>query len=318
MKKAIKTNKQLEIRRLPYTRMLKAEMAEYAVQVIDIVQKHTTDTALFNPLFVALLAKEPQIELLSLNYGVDTHRLKLENIKRVMMLTISAFKLKVRMISKSNPLLDLHVIQNAIDSYLRYFNRCRNDKELNHKIGGFLELMDANTEFAAAVNKFDLLDAINEIKKVNEQYNKVLIERVHLLAKRPKFSSQGIIKKVFIAIDNLFKGIEVAQLISNTTGADESFEGNYTQLINKLRELSDLYYKSYSIRKANNKRKLQENQLDEDELELKKMVHFAETSVEVETATQEDEKSVGISSNDGEISEDMCDSEFEITSSTEE
>ena len=333
MKRTTKTKQKIEIRRLPYTRMLKSEMADYADRVIDIVQKHTSESSLFNPLFETLLAKESEIEMLRLSYGVDTERLKLENIKSVMMLTISSFKLKVRRVSKFNPTLDMHVIENAIDSYLRYFNRCRNDKELNQKIAGFLDLMNANKEFATAINKFNLIDYINEIKEVHHQYNEVLFKRVHLLAKRPKFSTQDIIKDVFDAIDNLFKAIEVAQLISNSSGDAEGSGADYTQLINKLRQLSDMYYKSYSIRKANNRRKRQEQQMDDADLELdlKESDNGSESSIEVEIPQQEvkeeEEEVVEVSNNGNEISddihsnllqEDICESEFDVASSAEE
>lgn len=275
MNKKVHTSQTLKIRRLPYTRMLKSEMAEYASRVIKIVQKHEPASALFNPLFEALCAKKPEIKLLALNYGVDTERLKLQQIKEIMMLTISSLKLNVKRVQFSSE-LDLHVVQNAIDAHLRYFNRCRNDKEVNHKIRGFLNLMQSDKEFVMAIDKFGLRENIREIEEIYAHYNNVLANRVKRLAKRPKFSTQEVIKELHVAIDNLFKGIEVAQLIYNTSGVEDNSAVDYTPLINKLRQLSDMFYKSYAIRKANNRRKLEKGDEADMEQHVEELVSDAE------------------------------------------
>ena len=187
--------------------MLKTEMADYADSIISIVENYNPKSVIINPLFELLLAKKPIIEVLRLEYGVDTQRLKLSNLKRLLMLTITAFKIQVRMLSISELEFDMHCVENAINSHLCYLNRCRNDKELNQKIAGFLDLMDSNDEFAASVKEFDLMDHINEIKRVHDLFNEVSKQRVKLLAKRPKISTKEIIKELFDVIDNLFKGI---------------------------------------------------------------------------------------------------------------
>ena len=290
--------------------MLKSEMAEYASRVIKIVQKHEPASALFNPLFEALCAKKPEIKLLALNYGVDTERLKLQQIKEIMMLTISSLKLNVKRVQFSSE-LDLHVVQNAIDAHLRYFNRCRNDKEVNHKIRGFLNLMQSDKEFVAAIDKFGLRENIREIEEIYAHYNKVLANRVKRLAKRPKFSTQEVIKELHVAIDNLFKGIEVAQLIYNTSGVEDNSTVDYTPLINKLRQLSDMFYKSYAIRKAKNRRNLEKGDEADMEQHVEELVSDAkaetpdtpdtsdtlDTSKTPDASTQNKDKPAEISSN---------------------
>ena len=278
------TNGKLEIRRLPYTRMLKSEMSDYADKIISTVERHNPDSAIINPLFGALLAKEPEIAMLRLSYGVDLERLKAQELKGVLMLTISAFKLNVKIIGKSNKEFDIHVVENAIDSYLRYFNRCRNDKQLNQKIAGFLDLMNSNKMFAAAVHELNLMADIKKIKEAYDLFNEVLNIRVNNLSKRPKISTKNIIKELFYTIDNLFKGIELAQVINTITATEGANKADFTPLINELRQLSDMYYKSFSIRKANNKRKLEKKQVEDTNLDETFVI--LENSAEEETSTQ--------------------------------
>ena len=253
------TPKNMVIRRLPYTRMLKSEMANYAENIMSIVESHHPDSAIINPLSEVLLAKKPKIEKLRLSYGVDVERLKIDKLKRQMMLTISIFKLNVKMLSSSNEELDMHVLQNAINKHLCYLNRCRNDKELNQKIAGFLDLMDSNTKLVAVLDEFDLLDDANKIKSAHNLLNDAVNKRVNKLSKRPNISTKQIIKDLFDAIDNLFKGLEVAQVINSITVT----EADFAPLISELSQLSDMYYNSFSIRKANNKRKLEKEQQDD-------------------------------------------------------
>lgn len=297
MEKTSNANGKLEIRRLPYTRMLKSEMSDYADKIISIVERHNPDSVIINPLFGALVAKEPAIAMLRLKYGVDTERLKADRLKGLMMLTISAFKLNVKIISRSNQAFDMHVVENAIDSYLRYFNKCRNDKQLNQKIVGFLDLMQSNEMFATAVYELNLMADITKIKEAHDLFNEVLNKRVGKLAKRPKTSTKNIIKELFYTIDNLFKGVELAQVINSITATEEANQADFTPLIKELRQLSDMYYKSFSIRKANNKRKFEKKQVEDTD--LNESTDSSENSAE-ENTSSEDETTTLSSDNNSE------------------
>ena len=155
------TNFNLKIKRLPYSRLLKLEIADYVEKANAIVETHDLESELINPLFEQLSVKESDIKLLRLSYGVDAERLKVSKLKVKMMLIISAFKLKVRLLSKSIPELDIHVIQNAINSHLRYLDKCKNDKELTQKIAGFFDLATTNTELQTVLSGFELTSEVD-------------------------------------------------------------------------------------------------------------------------------------------------------------
>ena len=270
-----------EIRRLPSSRMLKSEVAEYADRTISIVRAYGPESLLVNPVFNLLLAKEPEIEILRLSYGVDTERLRTNKLKAEMMLAISAFKLNVRRLNRSNLELDLHVIQNAINSHLRYLNRCRNDKELNQKVTGFLEVAKTNERFAEALDEFDLTVDYLDLQTAHEAFNEASRKRVKLLSERPNISTQAIVKSVIGAIDNLLKTIEVAHLINTVSETETDIEPDtledFSPLINELEQLSNMFYRSISIRDANNKRKANMDKTED-----------SDSTDEPETSTEED------------------------------
>jgi len=248
-----------EINRIPFSRMLKSEMADFVEKTIDIVESHDLESALITPVYQQLRGKETDIKLLRLSYGIDTERLRVNKSKSKLMLVISAFKLKVRLLSKSNPELEMHPIQNAINKHLRHLKKCKNDKQLSQKIAGFFDLVNDNQEISTALDDFNLIGEIDAMKATFSQVERASKKRVSLLSQRPLVSTQVIVKGMSLAIENLFKGIEVANLIGTTTGGEPA-EGqiDYVPLMDELNQLSEMYNRSISIRIANNKRKAQE------------------------------------------------------------
>lgn len=165
------------------------------------------------------------------------------------MLVISAFKIQVRLLSKSEPELDIHQIQNAINKHLRYLNKCRNDKELFQKIAGFFDLLDSDEEFETSLSSFNLTSEVNEIRNVFSQVEEVSRKRVTLLSQRPVVSTKELVKGMSKAVDNLFQSIEVANILSVVGGTPEDGEQiELAPLIDELNQLSEMYSLSMSIR----------------------------------------------------------------------
>jgi len=252
------TNFSLGIKRVPFSRMLKSEMADFVEKTIGIVEIHDLESELIAPMYELLKAKESDIKLLRLSYGIDTMRLRVNKLKGEMMLVISTFKLKVRLLSKSNPELDMHVIQNAINKHLRYLDKCRNDKELSQKIAGFFDMFATNGELQTAMEELNLTAEVDNMQAIYNQVKAVGQKRVQLLSLRPNVSTKAIVKGMAVAIDNLFRGIEVANMLSTITvldGEEPVDTIDFVPLIDELDQLSEMYSRSISIRNANNKRK---------------------------------------------------------------
>ena len=275
------SNLSLGIKRLPYSRMLKSEMADFVEKTIGIFEAHDPESVMVNPMFNLLLAKTSDIKLLRLSFGIDTERLRENKLKAEMMLQISAFKLKVRMLTRSNLALDLHVIQNAINSHLRLLNKCRNDKELSQKIAGFHDMMLNNLDLQAAITEFDLNAEVQNIVVAYSNLIEASQKRVRLLSKRPIIDTKQITKGMAIAIDNLFKAIEVAALVS--TVDEDGLEVDVTQVMDEMNQLSEMYYKSITIRDANNKRKALE-----EEMRMQGKVYVHDWTDESEASTDEE------------------------------
>lgn len=85
----------LKIKRLPYSRLLKAEAADYSDRVIAILEEHKPKSIFINQLFSLLLKKKGDIDLLRLKYGVDIERLNEKKQKKLCCLQLVCLSLKL-------------------------------------------------------------------------------------------------------------------------------------------------------------------------------------------------------------------------------
>ena len=246
----------LKIRRLPYSRLLKAETADYSERVISIIEEHKPTSPFINQLFGLLLKKRGDINLLRLNYGVDTERLKVKKQKEKMLLIISMFKLKAKMLDDAIEESHLQVLTNAIKTHLCYLHKCKNDKVLNQKIAGFFDMVAKSELLAAVIDKHGLIDEFDQVYNAHKKFNSIVKRRIELLSKRPKVSSRAISKDLLSRIDHLFQGVELAYIVSLEDDVDAATDSHeeLALLIKTLNQLSEMYYKSAKLREQNNQR----------------------------------------------------------------
>ena len=246
----------LKIRRLPYSRLLKAETADYSERVISIIEEHKPKSPFINQLFGLLLKKRGDINLLRLNYGVDTERLKVKKQKEKMLLIISMFKLKAKMLDDAIEESHLQVLTNAIKTHLCYLHKCKNDKVLNQKIAGFFDMVAKSELLAAVIDKHGLIDEFDQVYNAHKKFNSIVKRRIELLSKRHKVSSRAISKDLLSRIDHLFQGVELAYIVSLEDDVDAATDCHeeLALLIKTLNQLSEMYYKSAKLREQNNRR----------------------------------------------------------------
>ena len=246
----------LEIARIPFSSILKAEAAQLAKKTIGIVQNHDPETLLLESILGQLTALGPQIDIMSINYGVDPAIEKIENLKSKLMLTISKLKIEVKLLAKDGTDDELKTISNLVDSNLRKLYEARNEKVLTEKVNGFLTALENDEKFAEAIENKNLMSFIDGIKLVLREYKIALANRVTSLAERPKYDTELIVANVAKALDNVLKTIEVFHMTKP--------ELDYTALIEELNQLARMYRRSINIRLANNRRKLERKKAEED------------------------------------------------------
>ena len=207
-------NGNLGINRVPVSKMLKSEVAEYARKVINITDKHYVEESAINPLLQQLKATEPQIEILGIRYGIDPMREVIDNLMSELMLTVTDLKLKARIRGKRKEDKDLKIVNSNIDSYFGKLRKSKNDKEIHQKITGFVKAIDNDEGLAEALSNHNMINEVASIKLAKADVDEAWDKRVKLLSERPKIKTKEIVDTVYTAIVNLFKTIEVAHLMN--------------------------------------------------------------------------------------------------------
>lgn len=248
----------LELQRVNYARLRKGEVAEYANRALTVVDKHDPELLLFKPVYDLLTAKQTEIDILGLRYGIDPLRFEFDKKKSKLHLTISTLKLKVRLLSKSSNDADLVLITSHIDSYLRYLHNY-NEKEISQRVKGFTNKVKADQPLKEALLNHELMENIEQIELAHTDMQSVINKRVELLSERPDIPTPFLIASVAKSIDDLFKGIEVAHL-TNT-------ELDYEPLVNELNKLTDMFKLTLNLRDAYNKRKAKGEEGDEPDMD---------------------------------------------------
>ena len=242
------TNRSLEIVRVPVSRMLKAEVAEYASKAMAIVENHVAKESVVHPLLEQLKATRPQIEILGIRYGIDPLREVIENHKTTMLSAIGRLREEINWLSKiKKDDKGLRLVSQRFDSYFFKLRKSKNDKEIHQKISGFVNEIDESEELAEALQTHELITHVNSIRIIKTDLDAAWSKRVRLLSQRPKIKTREIVYGVNAAIADLFKAIEVAHLINP--------EENNTALVLELSQLSDMFNTSISRRQKTNQRK---------------------------------------------------------------
>lgn len=246
----ISLKQKMEIKNLPFSKLLKLELPALAISVIGIVEKHDPEVLQIKEVFDLLVAEEPQIKKLKARYGVHPLTLKLKPLRDQLMLYVSALRFQLKVAGRvSTPSTLGHVValNLAVDAHLGDLKRSRNEEVVHQKIDEFLDVVRTTEELSEAVSSIGIVNLIDSLKATQSSVRRLLNERLALISQRPKEKSNEIAQPVISALKDLYKQIEVAQL--------KHTELDYKPLFDELNDLSNKYRNLMNIREAHNKKK---------------------------------------------------------------
>ena len=249
----------MEIKKIPFSRLLKLELPSVAKLVMEIVEKHDPEELHIKEVFDLLVEEEPQIKALNALYGVHPLTLKLKPEREKLKLYISALRLQLKVASKmSTPGIQQSAVitQLAFDAHLGGIRLSKNEKIIHEKIGEFLDEVNRNAELQGAIEDLGLTPLTDNLQSTQTIVRELLAERLSLKSLRPKDKTKELAYSLETALKNLFKQIEVAQLKNKLV--------SYKPIIDELNDTINVFRNLVNIREANNKRKAEEKKAMED------------------------------------------------------
>ena len=277
---------QNNITRFGFSRLMNEDFKSLASRVIKIVEGHNPETLKIQEIYDLLVELEPQIESIQLRelahpISGDLMELRRQRVAFAQgiineMKTIENGKIegKVEYVNVAKPLVLQH-LQGA--SNMR-------DKKIYNNIVNFVRHCTLNPELSEAFINMELSAYLSSLQSVNITIEELSLKRGKSFSKRPKNPTPGIIAQTKIAIENLFKQIEIAQLINQ--------ELDYKPLIDELNnEIADMKAK-LKARASYNKKKAEEalNNKNTEVVEKQDEVIVEPASEEPSTSTQSTER----------------------------
>lgn len=294
--------KKMEIKNVPFSRLLRQELPELANEVLGIVEQYNPEALQIEEVYNLLQAQQPQIDNLKGRHGASPITEQLKPMRAELMVHVSAIKLQFRLAkllrteSTNKPLT---MVKAAIDLNLNNLRKSKNESILNRKITQFLNEIKVNFELSTALQTLGFDEHITSLQIAHINIRDLLSERQKAISERPREKSDTIANLVVEAIKDLFKQIEVAQL--------KYPDLDYTSLFDELNAMVTNYRNKISIREANAKRKTAQKK--ENQTDGENVMQMRTTALKVIEATQPTVPTTMVATTNGALAKDVVNSD---------
>lgn len=279
-----KSLKKMVLKRVPYSKLLKNELPSLAKDVIRVVERHNPEELLIKDVCDLLVAETPQIVLLSNRHGVHPLSLKLIPMREKLMLSVSAIKFQLRVVSSDKDpdvQKDATVVRLALNRNLyRLQTSSKNETSVNDRIDHFLYEVENDAELSGALRSLGLMTHIENLELAHADVQNTLSMRTKSISERSKETSKEIGDFVIFALKNVFKQVELAKV--------KNKEIDYQPLFNELNDTVIKYRIGVKVREANNKRKAEERKA----IEMGEAIDVGDSTESIETPDVENREMI--------------------------
>lgn len=229
-------------------RLLKLEVPELATRVMEIVEKHDSETLKIKESFNLLAEKQPLINLLEVRYGPHPITEELIPLRRKRILYATAISFQMRALINADVDGTDENVKVAKVAVIRYLANLRsnNEKLINQKVTQFFGAIDDNEELSVALTELNFTPYLDELLSVHTAVRERLATRTTLLSNR-KVEVLSIRQSIFASLRQLFKQINLAKL--------QYPEVDYTPLVDELNVLLTSFGNLINTRTSLNKKK---------------------------------------------------------------
>lgn len=240
----------MDLKTVPYTRLLKLEIAAFAEDVIYIIKKHNPELLKIDKVYNMLVDQEPNLVLLTQEYGSHPTTQLIIPVRRKFIRYVRSIVYRMNLVvldDGEKASTDVVEAQAVTLDYLHRLDRCRSEREKIGRVTGFLQKIDKDKEIRDAFTKFELMGDIENLRSVHSKLKKLLKKRLRLASARSKSKMRELTGPVIKALKNMFKQVEIAMLVNDDL--------DYLPLFNELNQTIVTYRNMVNRRLLHNKRK---------------------------------------------------------------
>ena len=261
------------ILRIGFSRLTKNDVKTLAGRVMTIVEGYDPETCKIKEIYDLLVELQPQIESLRMRDLAHPISKELGALRRQRIAFAQGIIDKMKTIEygkMTGKMESLTLAKPLVLQHLQGLSSMSED-DIYQNIIGFFRHSSNNQELATALDDLELTSYLDSLKSVNSTIERKFIVRGKSVSERPKNPTPGIVAKVKIAIEDLFKQIEIAQLKNQAL--------DYKPLVDELNNAIAHLQAKLKARASYNKKKAEEK-LDNTEVVEKQDEVVIETSSE--------------------------------------
>lgn len=239
-----------EIINIPFSKLLKLEVEDMALEVIRILEKHNPELLQIQPMYELLIEDKPQIAALEVPHRGHPISKKLEQLRRQRNVHVRAIKfelVKVLTLDETGYDSTVLLLQSELVRFLDDFYDSENERVMHRKLNQFFEKIDNNEPLAEAMQSLGFIILLNNLKMNVTDVIGQLNTRSADIWSRPKANTLSIRKHVIRLMRDVFDEIRLAKRKNPAL--------NYNKLIEELNGMLGYYDYLINIRKGVNERK---------------------------------------------------------------
>ena len=214
------------LKTVPYTRMLRLEIAAFAEDVIYIIKKNDPELLNIDKVYNLLVAQQSNIDLLTEEYGSHPVTQLIIPVRRKFIRYVRSIVYRMGLVvfeDANNFSTDVLEAQAVTRDYLHRLDRCRSEREKIGRVTGFLQTIDDNTEIKAAFTKFQLMGDVELLRNAHSTLKSLLNRRMQSISENPHIKMRELTGPVIKALKNMFKQVEIAVLINDGPEYEDLF-----------------------------------------------------------------------------------------------
>ncbi len=262
---------------VPFSRLLKLEVQDMALEVIRILEKHDPEELQLKPMYELLLGEKPKIDALEVPYRKHRASKKLDKLRKQRNVHVSAIKFETRkVVALDDTGYDdtVLLLQSEIERFLDDFYDSENERVMHRKLNQFFEKIDNNEALAEAMETLGFIPLLNNLKLNIADVINLLNIRSGDISTRGNTKTVSLRNSVVGIVKDALDDIRLAQL--------KNSELDYNPLINELNDKLKHYDYLINVRKRVNERKAEERKATESGA-----LTTEATSMEVQTTVED-------------------------------
>lgn len=245
--------KRMELIRVQYTRLPKLEFVSYVNNVIRIVDNHNPELHQIDCTFDLLVAESPQLKKLDVPYKAHPLTKIVTDLRRVRTVYVGSIFNHLRVVEVENSEDDISVneVRIHLNRYLKNLKACKNEVERCEKVELFFDEIDKDKKLRGRFVSLKFTEHLDKLRNVHADIMKLGKDIIKSNSERPSEKTPTLRKSLMIAVEDLFKELEIAQI--------KNKDLDYKPLYDELNTLSTNYRNALSRRISHNKQKAEKN-----------------------------------------------------------